>query len=686
MSGENQRDQESDFLDDDFIIEDLAAKNDDLDSLFEETPAAPTTATGDPDAEDVLFTDHSRPPTFEGKPQFAEDDKSSWDGQSIDLAALDGEIAGEPKAEAMAAAEQSFTKELDSLLKSEEEFGPDSDQDLEVIGADPNAPADGVSAFETSGPFVLDDGEGAWQQDDRAAAASAAPDADEAELESTEVQLGVPREAASGDDAPVEPGWEPLPAARVDDLAEVGEVERTEDEAELVGVGAETDAVDAQQQSVPSFGGQHRPALVGAGVAAEVEGHDIYAEESVAEVVGTKEVRRRGMRLLVSLAATLSILAAGAVIVLKPQWLGMGAEPERTQQVEVTRPTVSVTVPVPEVVDPAEARQPDQPTVAVEPSPTPTPTPTPTEPVLPKVDPVATTPTEPPPATSTTAPVPTVPDVPAPVATTPVTPTEPVATTEPAPPIVVPAPPSSTGWPVRETTQEVAAQEPANPNKTKLLRVNEELLIGEPDTNSPRSRVADGVLPGSRAFAQLANGNYFIGSVKSMDSERLTLNVDTGEVTLPVAGLVKLTELGSADYAELQRVTSGFVRLTNNNRLVGGILSGIADDHVVLEFRSNRVMLPRSAVGQVVEGEGDAAVRLDTTREEDDWLRRLVERQVGTGAPVPEKAPLPAPKSGAPADDAQQNAAPANEVSVPPAPATRPKAQPTPPGGARTRR
>mgnify|MGYP000075343360 CR=1 FL=1 len=38
--------------------------------------------------------------------------------------------------------------------------------------------------------------------------------------------------------------------------------------------------------------------------------------------------------------------------------------------------------------------------------------------------------------------------------------------------------------------------------------------------------------------------------------------------------------------------------------------SGIADDHVVLEFRSNRVMLPKSAIGEVVEGDNDAAVRL----------------------------------------------------------------------------
>jgi Tfp pilus assembly protein PilZ len=71
------------------------------------------------------------------------------------------------------------------------------------------------------------------------------------------------------------------------------------------------------------------------------------------------------------------------------------------------------------------------------------------------------------------------------------------------------------------------------------------------------------------------------------------------------------------------------VRLTNSNKLVGGILSQIADDHVVLEFRSNRVILPRSAVGEVVAGAQADGVRLGVTREEDNWVRELVEREVG---------------------------------------------------------
>ena len=62
----------------------------------------------------------------------------------------------------------------------------------------------------------------------------------------------------------------------------------------------------------------------------------------------------------------------------------------------------------------------------------------------------------------------------------------------------------------------------------------------------------------------------------------------------------------------------------------------------MLEFRSNRVMLPKTAIGEVVQGEGEGGVRLGTTREEDDWVRQLSERQLGTMRPD-----LPGPDTGA---------------------------------------
>jgi hypothetical protein len=267
------------------------------------------------------------------------------------------------------------------------------------------------------------------------------------------------------------------------------------------------------------------------------------------------------------------------------------------------------------------------------------PAPTPVDPPVPTaVDPPTPTvvvvepPPVPPVVPAAVDPTPPAPPVMPPVAVDPTPPTDPVQPVDPVLPVVTAPTPELPGWP----TPTVVAEVPRGPDgllqqRQRLVRVNDDLMIGEPDDLGGRTRNTAGVAPGSRAFAQLQNGNFFIGNVKAADTQRITLRVDSGEVTIPTAAIARLTELGSTDYEDLQKVTSGFVRLTNNNRLVGGILSGIADDHVVLEFRKNRVMLPKALVGQVVQGEGDAAIRLDTTREEDDWLRRLIERQLGNG-------------------------------------------------------
>jgi hypothetical protein len=164
-------------------------------------------------------------------------------------------------------------------------------------------------------------------------------------------------------------------------------------------------------------------------------------------------------------------------------------------------------------------------------------------------------------------------------------------------------------------------------------------MLGGAETDErAQPRAVEGMLPGTRAFAQLHNGNYFIGSIKDTEAGTVTLRLDKGEVTLEAAEIMRITPLGSADYEALQRATAGFVRLTNNNRLVGGILSQIADDHIVLEFRSNRVMLPKSVIDEVVQGDGEGGVRLGTTREEDDWIRQLSERQLGQPQPTPKSA------------------------------------------------
>ncbi len=579
MSGD-QRTDGPDPLDDDFVIEDLAGKNDDLESLF----TAPAGAKADkqpgapPDADDILFTDHTQglnpSEKFQGGAAFAEEGTSQWSGDNLEL--------DQPGAK-----EQSFTNELGSLDQSEEEFGPDSEKELELV--DGGGTTGEVDEFEQSSAFVLEDGETAWQQDN-AAAASAEGDGDTAAEESAEPAL-------VEDDAPVEPGWEPLPEGNVDNIAEVGEVARTDDE------GAVHDGAE--------------PAMA----AAEVEGHDIYAEEAPAVLVGPRRTGRRVLRLLTSLAASLLVLAGGAAVVLRPEWFGLAFEPARVQQVHIDRPQVGVASTAPPAV-----AMPAPEVVVADPTPAPRP-----------ADPVVTPTVEVPPAPEITPEVP--PEVPVPS-----TGLEPGAVVTEAP---------NSAWPVVEHR----AGQPSLATPKAMVRIGDDLMVGEVSAERQPVRAVDGVLPGSRAFAQLHNGNYFIGSVKHATDEQVTLRLDKGsEITLARIEIARLTELGSTDYEQLQRVTSGFVRLTNNNRLVGGILSQIADDHIVLEFRSNRVMLPKSAVGQVVRGEDEGGVRLDITPQEDDWLKAIAERQLGsgTGALAPGAPPAPTTPAAPPAAPPRQ--------------------------------
>jgi hypothetical protein len=667
MTGEPQRDDEPDFLDDFIIEDDAAAKDDDLDTLFEDPKPGPVPlqASGKPgepkpapDAEDVLFTDHtvglSPSETFAKAPDFAEQAPSTWQGETLDLGADSASTLGVPvdddagtpadrgeAAPAEAEAEDAFEAELESLLQAEDEFALDSEKELELIDpAEPSvagaAPAEPLAADT----FVLDDGEGLWQEGtgEPSSAAAAGDEAGELELlEPNEalrmieaIESGEPLESAVVDAAPTEPGWEPLPGASMDELAEVTEVDEVasaEDAAEPV------DGAAAAQTELP------RPALVGglqpAAEATELE--ELYAEAGAGDagpqLVGGSRQGRRGLRLVGSLAASLAVVAALAMVLLQPQWFGLRFDPEQVQSVQVQRPKVDVVVPTP----PAP----------VVPAPV-VPAPVVPTPVVP--EPTAPTPVAGPAVSSSnqgqgqvgtaTGPAAGTPPV-APVEATP-EPVVPPVQQDPTPTVVpVPVPVPSEVEPAWPVAQGAPPRQDAGAPNPGLVRIGEDLLVGAHEKGEVR--VVDGMIPGSRAFAQLHNGNYFIGSVKHADKDRITLRVGTGEVTLAMASLAKLTALGSADYDELQKVTSGFVRLRNNNRLVGGILSGIADDHVVLEFRSNRVMLPKSAVGEVVEGEDDAAVRLGTTREEEDWVQKLAERQLGTGAPPVEAKPATPP-------------------------------------------
>jgi len=717
MTGDSHSNDDSDFLDDDFVVEDLVADNEELEDLFEtpapaagdsKAPAAEAAskesvageAPAPADEEDLLFSDHTEglAPTEEfQKPTFAEDGPTEWDGSELDLESVgvpDASLEAEEEAADpdLAEAEQSFVEELDSLLHSDEEFAVEATDEFELVDLDV-ADDDGVSELEQSGPFVLDDGDGLWSEGLEAAASeelvfdeadSPAPaEADafdveelpvfaEADGEDFDDRATVVSEDATGFGAQADgealfdnlgdvdnlelletangqagdPGWEPLPSRSMDGLSEVDEVQRT-DEEPYDQEGYEEDFDDADDYEDYVDGDEEY-----------VEGHDIYGEqedEGGAVVVGGPgSSRGRTRALFLSMAASLAIIGGAATIVARPAWFGLSVEPDQVAKVTLDRPEVAVTVAEPRRVpvasenapaaadevatgagvggESASGELPAKPTT-----------------VAPTSDEAETSPSNGEAAGSLggaagdarpdvagadnvaagALPVASKPDV-SEQPTSPVV-VAPVATADQNPGDQNPGDAgqgeANTAWPV------ASGEEPGKPadDGAGLAPFGDGLLVGGASAMKDVN-ARDGVMPGSRAFAQLHNGNYFIGRVKQVAEESVTLRLSSGEITLANAEIAQLTRLGSSDYEALQRATKGFVRLTNNNRLVGGILSTIADDHIVLEFRSNRVMLPKDLVGEVVSGpEGGSQVRLGTTSEEETWVRGLAERELGSG-------------------------------------------------------
>jgi hypothetical protein len=311
--------------------------------------------------------------------------------------------------------------------------------------------------------------------------------------------------------------------------------------------------------------------------------------------------------------------------------VGLDLGPARVAQVRIERPALPTVVSAPKPVNDMLVQVPSVPT-QVQPQRGPKPTPTPgaksgavaklfgalarlggKRPGGPSQTPTKTTPTD------------TAPPVVVPVSTQPV-----AMGPTPAPSTTPPPPRSSTGeeaWPVRPRSNPSKA--PARNAGGTLVRIGDDTMVGDATPDAMVRQAVEGVMPGLRAFALLRNGNFFVGRVKMVDAAALTLRTSEGEVSLQREELVRVVGLGTADYEALQRATEGFVRLTNSNKLIGGILSQVADDHVVMEWRSNRVILPRSVVGSVVQGQQPDDVQFKLSAEEDAWLRSLAERELG---------------------------------------------------------
>ncbi len=158
----------------------------------------------------------------------------------------------------------------------------------------------------------------------------------------------------------------------------------------------------------------------------------------------------------------------------------------------------------------------------------------------------------------------------------------------------------------------------------------------------PARTFSEGVVAGGKAVAQLQNGNYFIGTVKSLDDATVTLKLEKGEITFGYAELTTLSALGSVEFEELQRADRGFVRLSNRNRLVGTIVRRASGDQIVLETQSSRVVIPRATIEEI----GIVGTVPVQVREEEDsaWLRSMVDRMLD-----PNVTPTPTPPTTDPA-------------------------------------
>ncbi|MCA3009724.1 MAG: hypothetical protein INH34_15220, partial [Phycisphaerales bacterium] len=361
----------------------------------------------------------------------------------------------------------------------------------------------------------------------------------------------------------------------------------------------------------------------------EPVGAGLAAESAAPVLAGPGNRSYRLATAFFGLAASCAVIAGAGLVVLRPEFVGLDLGPARVAQVRIERPALPAVVSAPKPVTDMLVQAPPVPT-QVQPQRGPKPTPTPgaksggvaklfgalarlggKRPSGPSQTPTKTTPTD------------TAPPVGVPVAT------QPVAMGPTAAPGAKP-PRSSTGeeaWPVRPPSN--LSKAPARNAGGALVRIGDDTMVGDATPDAMVRQAVEGVMPGLRAFALLRNGNFFVGRVKMVNEASLTLRTSEGEVSLQREELVRVVGLGTADYEALQRATEGFVRLTNSNKLIGGILSQVADDHVVMEWRSNRIILPRSVVGSVVQGQQPDDVQFKLSAEEDAWLRSLAERELG---------------------------------------------------------
>ncbi len=286
-------------------------------------------------------------------------------------------------------------------------------------------------------------------------------------------------------------------------------------------------------------------------------------------------------------AAVLLICVGGAIVAIEPGWLGLGAQDPGVERVEVARPRIDVALPPPQVV--------------VEPRIEPTPTDPSTEPVTP------------------------VPDESETPGTTPVVPPVEVAIPVPVPPID----PIAVGTP---PVPPVEGTKPVTPSTTASVTPNfSPLMVGEfLEVIAPVDTVAatvPGSLPiGTKALALMRNDEIFIGVVRAMDSDTVTLDLEPGRVSLAMASLSRIEPLAVADSSEAIEAERGFVRLKNETRFYGRVLRDPATGKVIVQDEGTRIVLPQDQV-DTYGSSGSSATRV-VFEGGDNWLDQRVREQL----------------------------------------------------------
>lgn len=306
-------------------------------------------------------------------------------------------------------------------------------------------------------------------------------------------------------------------------------------------------------------------------------------------------------------AAAVLVGLAGAGVMLEPEWFGMGSDVSTVERVEVARPKIDLTVSPPVT--------PVNPTPVEVPTPTKDPVPvTPTDPHATDPQPVDPTPVDPTPVTP--------PVEPTPVGTDPVPHVDPTPTTPVTPP-----------------------RTDLRPNFSPLV-IGESLEVVAPVEEAQAG--SGGALPiGTRAMAMMRNDEIFIGVVRKMDANFVTLDLEPGEVSLDVAALTRIEPFATAGSDELTEAERGFVRLNNSTRFYGRILRDPESGALIVQEDHQRIVLPKDQVANY--GSSGATSTAVVLEGDDDWLNQRVRdqlKQFGNGG-KPADAPGTSPNGGA---------------------------------------